>query len=169
MFEIEKEPSPHQSSRKGAEINLIVVHADASPSEGATINWLRHPDSEVSYHYLIGRDGKVSQFVDEYRKAWGAGVSEWTADCTVGNSVNPHALNVAFSNAGPGKEELYTEQQYHRAGELLYQLMLRHNVPLHRIRGHDEVSPGRKTDPYSYFKWSKLYESIGLAARELKA
>ena len=164
---IEKTPSPHQSSRKGSEIKLIVVHADASPSEGATINWLQHQDSQVSYHYLVGRDGRIYQFVEDNKKAWHAGVSDWTADCLVVNSVNPTSIGVALSNNGKGEE--YTEKQYAAAGELIHELMLRYDVPLHRIRGHNEVAPERKSDPYEYFSWAKLMQHIGLAARELKA
>lgn len=164
---ITKEPSPHQSSRKGSEIKLIVVHADASPSEGSTINWMRHPDSQVSYHYLVGRDGRLYQLVDDNRKAWHAGVSDWTAECLVGNSVNPTSIGVAFSNDGKGEE--YTDTQYKVGGELLYELMLRYGIPLHRIRGHNEVAPERKSDPYDYFEWPRLMAAIGAAARDVKA
>jgi N-acetylmuramoyl-L-alanine amidase len=151
--------SPHRSSRFGAPIKLIVIHGDAGKSDGGTVAWIKDPKSQVSYHYLIGRAGGIYQFVPEEEKAWHAGKSTWP-DCTVGNSVNASSIGVAFANDGT---EQFKPEQYRAGAKLVAQISKRHNIPLHLIRGHLEVSPGRKTDPWQHFDWFTFFGELGLA------
>ena len=37
------------------------------------LNWLCNPESEVSAHYFLHRDGTIVQLVDETKRAWHAG------------------------------------------------------------------------------------------------
>jgi N-acetylmuramoyl-L-alanine amidase len=159
--------SPNFSSRQGFRPELIVVHGDAGSSDEGTLTWLGMERSKASYHYLVGRDGVVYQLVDEEDKAWHAGVSDWPG-CLVKNSVNPTSLGVAFANDGSGREP-FEPIQYKHGADLMHQLMIRYGIPLHRIRGHNEVAPGRKTDPWDHFEWDELFRQIGRYSRALKA
>lgn len=136
---------------------MIVIHGDAGKTDAGTISWIQNPISEVSYHYLIGRDGKVYQFVEDPRKAWHAGESEW--DGVIG--VNPISIGVCFANDGTGTEP-YTKDQYPAGAKLVATLCRKHRIPCDLIRGHFEVSPGRKTDPWSWFDWPLFYEMYGM-------
>ena len=156
-MEIEQRPSPNQSSRKGHVPRMVVIHGDAGRSDNGTISWIQNDDSDVSYHYLIGRDGRLYQFVDEAEKAWHSGTSEWDGF----NSVNWISIGVSFANDGTGKEK-YRSAQYDRGTRLVAEICQRHNIPSHMIRGHFEVSPGRKTDPWDHFNWPKFYELFGM-------
>lgn len=62
-------PSPNQEyTRYGYPIEMIVVHYTASGSTAGTVSWFMNPDSQVSVHYIVGRDGEIVQLVkDEYR------------------------------------------------------------------------------------------------------
>lgn len=164
-MEIHDFPSPNHSSRRGHKPELIVVHGDAGKSDEGTISWLQLEKSKVSYHFLVGRDGVVYAFVSEEQKAWHAGVSDWP-NCQVANSVNPTSIGVAFANSGPG--EPFEPIQYKVGAELIHAIMVRWDIPLHRIRGHHEVSPGRKTDPWDHFEWDELWRQIGRYSRSLK-
>ena len=155
-------PSPHQSSRKGAAIGMVVIHGDAGKTDEGTASWLQAEESGVSYHYLVGRNGDVYQFVPEDAKAWHAGQSQWGA-MTVGNSVNPTSVGVAFANDGSG-DEMYTEHQYRAGAELVADICTRHGIPLHLVRSHAEVSPGRKTDPWGWFDWRRFFALLGMYA-----
>jgi N-acetylmuramoyl-L-alanine amidase len=139
---------------------MVVIHGDAGRTDAGTISWIESPDSQVSYHYLVGRDGQVHQFVDEAEKAWHAGVSEWP-ECTVGNSVNPTSIGVAFANDGAGNEP-YTSAQYAQGAKLVGGIIRRHRIPIDMIRGHFEVSPGRKEDPWSWFDWERFITDVAL-------
>lgn len=150
-------PSPHHSSRKGHIPRMVVIHGDAGHSDAGTVAWIQDPVSRVSYHYLVGRDGAVYQFVDERDKAWHAGQSEWDGF----SGVNEISIGVSFANDGTG-QEAYRSCQYGHGGRLVADICRRHRIPCHMIRGHYEVSPGRKTDPWSWFNWPHFYELFGM-------
>ena len=114
-------PSPHYSSREGHPIKLIIIHGDAGKSDAGTVSWLTSPKSKVAYHWLVGRDGTVYQFVDEAEKAWHAGVSSWP-DCTVNKSVNAHSVGVSFANDG---KESYKPVQYTAGARLVAEIRAR--------------------------------------------
>jgi N-acetylmuramoyl-L-alanine amidase len=152
--------TPHQSPRKGEVVRMVVIHGDAGKSDAGTVSWIEAPESKVSYHYLVGRDGTVYQFVREDLKAWHAGDSAWPG-CTVGKSVNAASIGVAFANDGT---EEYRPPQYKAGAKLVADICKRHGVPLHMIRGHYEVSPGRKSDPWQHFSWADFYKLLGLFA-----
>ena len=156
---IKQKPSPHHRSRGGSKPTMIVIHGDAGHSDAGTVSWVTNVVSKVSYHYLIGRDGTVYQFVPESEKAWHAGVSEFKGE-TVGNSVNPFSIGVSFANDGLGNEA-YRPIQYEVGGELVAAICKRHGIPLHRVTTHSVVSPGRKTDPWGWFDWSAFLCEVG--------
>lgn len=158
MSYVDKRESPNHSERGGARPRMVVIHADAGKTEAGTISWIMNPEAKVSYHYLIGRDGTVYQLVSEELKAWHAGESSWHG-MTVGNSVNPTSIGVAFANDGT---EAYRDAQYEAGGHLVAEICKRYGIPLDLIRGHNEVSPGRKRDPFPQFSWEKFYGLLGL-------
>ena len=160
-----QKPTPHKSSREGHKVSLVVIHGDAGKTDDGTIAWLADPASKVSYHYLIGRNGRVYQFVPEQQKAWHAGISSYNGEKVV-NSVNPFSIGICFANNGTGAEG-YTDIQYVEGAKLLAAVCKRHNLPLHRVRGHWEVSPGRKTDPWLWFNWEHFYTLFGVETRKL--
>lgn len=164
-MKIQQKDTPHSSSRKGHRPTLVVIHGDAGKSDAGTIAWVAHPDSEVSYHYFVGRDGTIYQFVHEKENAWHAGLSKFHGE-EIGNSVNRISIGVAFANNGTGKEK-YTDAQYERGAELLADICRRNGIPLHRVRGHFEVSPGRKSDPWAWFDWERLYCAFGRFTRSV--
>jgi len=98
-------PSPHHNERPaGTKILCIVLHADAGKTEAGTIAHLQNPDlpktQRVSYHYFIGRDGRLYRFVKDHRRAWHAGISEWHGM----PNVNDFSLGVSFANDQLGEE-----------------------------------------------------------------
>lgn len=152
--------SPHHSSRGGHRPGMVVIHGDAGTSDEGTVGWIQDPVSRVSYHYLVGRDGSEYRLVPEAEKAWHAGPSSWEG-YTVRGSVNPTSIGVAFANDG---EEPFREIQYDVGGRLVAEICARHGIPVHLIRGHYEVSPGRKTDPWKHFNWGVFFRWVGLHA-----
>lgn len=158
-MKVRRTASPHFSSREGQRIRMVVLHADASPNAKGSIAWMQDPQSQVSYHYLIDRTGGVFSLVDEADKAWHAGKSTWAEVPVIRGSVNHVSIGVCVSNAGDG--ERYRPIQYETVGRLVADICRRHNIPAHLIRGHNEVSPGRKTDPYKTFDWSDFWGWFG--------
>jgi N-acetylmuramoyl-L-alanine amidase len=141
MLEDRWAPCPHKSSRRGQPIRLVVLHADASPREASTISWLAHPDSQVSYHVLIHRDGTATRFVGDGDTAWHSGRSAWNG--VVG--VNRISLGLALANRQDGHEALTDAQRETARRWLAYWQQLYPTIEA--VVTHTMVSPGRKSDP----------------------
>ena len=54
------------------------------------------PESRVSCHYVIGRDGRVTQMVAESMRAWHAGVSHWAGE----TDINSRSIGIEIDNPG---------------------------------------------------------------------
>ena len=106
---------------------------------------------------MIGLDGKLYRCVAETHKAWHAGRSTYGGR-EIAGSVNPISLGVALTNDGT---QPYKEAQYDTLGHLLADLMRRHRIPPSDVRGHNEVAPGRKVDPYDSFDWGRVLGLVG--------
>lgn len=62
--------SPNQSSRRGARVNLVVLHDTEGSYDGA-IAWFRSTASQVSAHIVLREDGlEATQMVPYAAKAW---------------------------------------------------------------------------------------------------
>jgi N-acetylmuramoyl-L-alanine amidase len=132
--------SPHHNARKGP-IRLVVLHADASPSEKGTLSWLTDPASKVSYHVLIGRHGGIYRLVPESRRAWHAGVSAWPGIA----DVNGASLGLSFANRHDGTEAL-TPLQMASAQSVIAEWRAKYPT-IEAVTTHAAVAPGRKSDP----------------------
>jgi N-acetylmuramoyl-L-alanine amidase len=132
--------SPHHNARKGP-IRLVVLHADASPSEKGTLSWLMDPASKVSYHVLIGRHGGIYRLVPESRRAWHAGVSAWPGIA----DVNGASLGLSFANRHDGTEAL-TPLQMASAQSVIAEWRAKYPT-IEAVTTHAAVAPGRKSDP----------------------
>lgn len=107
-MKITAQASPNHNARpKGMAIDTIVLHADAADNAKASISWIASPQSKVSYHVLIDRDGSVYRFVETARRAWHAGVSLFDGR----SNVNDFSIGLAFANKNDGVEP-YTDLQY---------------------------------------------------------
>lgn len=139
----------------GARVDCLVLHADASRSEVGTIEWIRRPESKVSYHYLIHRDGAITQFVPGAMRAWHAGASAFQGRV----NVNDFSLGVAFSNDQRG--EPFRVAQLQAGVELVADLCWEYRIPLPRITTHAAIAPGRKTDPGPLFPLAAFLTDVG--------
>src|SRR5690606_39685224 len=79
--------SPNHGPRPaGVAPSLIVVHGTAGRTDAGDVDWCTQPESQVSYHYIVGRDGTLYALVPEDRRAWHAGRSEWEGRQNVNRS-----------------------------------------------------------------------------------
>ena len=58
-------------------IKFIIIHYTGMKKESAAIKRLQDPKSKVSSHYLIKKDGEITNLVPDLYEAWHAGVSSW--------------------------------------------------------------------------------------------
>lgn len=108
----------------------------------------------VSSHLLICRDGTIRQYVPFDKRAWHAGVSSWAGRA----SCNDYSIGIELQGTDT---QPYEEVQYTRLGEVIRVLL--HHYPrlcASHIVGHQEIAPGRKSDPGASFDWRRLYSEI---------
>ncbi|WP_342244836.1 1,6-anhydro-N-acetylmuramyl-L-alanine amidase AmpD [Pseudomonas sp. OTU5201] len=160
-------PSPNFNCRPQGEVSLLVIHnISLPPAQFGTgkvqaffqnrLDPAEHPyfegirDLKVSAHFLIERNGAVTQFVSCNERAWHAGVSlfEGRENC------NDFSLGIELE----GTDDLpFTEPQYAALIALVEQLRRAYPaITPERICGHSDIAPGRKTDPGPAFDWARL-------------
>ena len=141
--------SPNFDERKP---NLVIIHHTSDDTVDQALRTLANPLRSVSAHYLIGRDGRIIQLVDERARAWHAGASKWGAD----TDINSASLGVELDNNG---REPFADAQISALLELLADIKQRYRIPDANFLGHADVAPRRKVDPSRYFPWKTLAEN----------
>ena len=114
---------------------------------------------EVSSHYLIGdRPATIYRLVDENRRAWHAGVSQWQGRTWLNAStLGIEMVNPGFTErAGVRQWYPYPPEQIDALVLLLKDIVARHQLPLGAIIGHSDIAPQRKVDPGPLFPWKRL-------------
>jgi AmpD protein len=165
--------SPNYDERPpGAVPELIVIHSISLPPCEYGGDWiddlftnrldpLAHPyfadiaQLRVSSHALIRRDGEMVQYVPFHARAWHAGESNYAGrDC-----CNDFSIGIELEGCD---EDGYTAQQYEQLGCLIASLLEAYpTLSVDRIAGHNDIAPGRKTDPGKHFAWSQMRDCIG--------
>lgn len=164
-------PSANCNERPTGEVSLLVIHnISLPPGQFGTgkvqefftsgLHADEHEyfagivDMRVSAHFLIERDGVITQFVSCLQRAWHAGIS-----CFAGrDNCNDFSLGIELE----GTDELpFTDAQYQALTALSQQLLAAYPaLTLQRICGHSDIAPGRKTDPGPNFDWPRLRQGL---------
>lgn len=172
LTEAEYCPSAHYNDRPdGTVISLLVIHNISLPPNEFGGEYIKyfftgcldpnlHPyfadiyQMRVSAHCLITRDGRVVQFVPFDKRAWHAGASSFQGvkDC------NDYSIGIELE----GTDHIpYTDAQYHSLIGLTKKLQTHYpEINIAKIVGHNDIAPGRKTDPGMAFNWSRYRQMI---------
>jgi N-acetylmuramoyl-L-alanine amidase len=148
-------PSPSHDDR-WAPIDVLLLHYTGMPGEEEALDRLTSEDSRVSSHYFVFSDGRIVQLVEEGRRAWHAGASEWCGE----DDINSRSIGIEIANVGhaaPGGDPPpFAEAQIEAVIGLCRDILGRHPIPPHRVLAHSDVAPGRKADPGERFPWQRL-------------
>jgi N-acetylmuramoyl-L-alanine amidase len=166
--------------------SYVIIHYTADSSMEGAIDWFKNPVAEASAHLVIGRDGRIVQMVPFNQRAWHAGNSSWGN--IVG--LNSYSVGIELVNAGklvkkqgnyvnwaghviPEDEVIqaihknetspcfwheYTQAQFDAAIEVSKALVSTYSIL--EILGHDDIAPGRKTDPGPAFPMSAFTSRV---------
>jgi len=132
--------------------NFVIIHHTAQNSCEQTLKTFTTAKSQVSAHYVICKDGTIHHMLNDYLRAWQAGVSKW------GNNtdINSSSIGIEIDNNG---FEPFTDEQVSSLLTLLATLKKAYGIPTANFIGHEDIAPGRKVDPNVYFPWRKLADS----------
>jgi len=160
-------------------VDLIVIHhitcppgsfapADVEALFLGTLDTTKHPayreieGRELSAHFLVDRQGRVTQFVATGRAAYHAGASRWRG------REGCNGFSIGIELIGDASHD-FTARQYATLARLCRDLMRAHpRITPGRIVGHSQIAwpRGRKKDPGPRFDWRRLHREIsGLRAR----
>lgn len=164
--------SPHCNARPdGTSIDLIVLHAISLPpgqfgtslisdffmgeldiSHYPELSNLEH--LRVSAHFVVNRQGDITQFVPLHKRAWHAGESSWQGR----GNCNDYSIGIEMI----GDEQTpFTPAQYRETARLCRVLMQRFlSITPDRIVGHRDVAPERKWDPGRQWQWQRFHRSL---------
>jgi N-acetylmuramoyl-L-alanine amidase len=166
--------------------DTIVIHFTAGGDAKSAVKTLMDPDAKASAHLVVGRDGSLTQLVPFDTVAWHAGKSAY--DGRVG--LNAYSLGIEIDNAGrlesqggkylswfgreypadqvfqgthrnesePSNWHRYQERDIATVREICALLIKAY--PIKQILGHEEIAPGRKTDPGPAFPLDRLREKL---------
>ena len=129
--------------------NFVIIHHTAQESTAQTLRTFTQPRTEVSAHYVIGRDGRVYHLLNDYLRAWHGGVARWGSD----TDINSSSIGIELDNNGT---EPFAEPQMISLLKLLAGLKKAYNIPAANFLGHGDIAPTRKTDPSARFPWQRL-------------
>jgi N-acetylmuramoyl-L-alanine amidase len=129
--------------------NFVIIHHTAQNSCEQTLKTFTLERTKVSAHYVICKDGTIHHMLNDYLRAWQAGISKW------GNftDINSSSIGIELDNNG---NEPFPESQITSLVKLLDILKRNYSIPAANFIGHADVAPGRKNDPSAFFPWQSL-------------
>lgn len=164
-------PSPHFGARPAGVVpELVVLHSISLPPgeyqngniERLFLNqldWSAHPyferihGTQVSAHFVIARDGELTQYVSCDARAWHAGRSIWRGQ----SECNDWSIGIELEGL---EGEPFEAAQYETLSALMGALC--EHYPITMVAGHEHVAPGRKHDPGAQFDWACLKRMTSL-------
>lgn len=140
-------------SASGRKIDVIIIHSSYNALGGDPYNLEKllaeYKQYGVAPHYLIDREGKIYKLVEEKNIAYHAGESQVPDGRT---DVNNFSVGVEIMNT---EESKFTDEQYAALNNLLRYLRSKYKIKY--VLGHNQIAPGRKTDPWN-LDWERIDE-----------
>jgi N-acetylmuramoyl-L-alanine amidase len=129
--------------------NYVIIHHTAQHSTEQTLKTFTLTKTQVSAHYVIGRDGQVFHMLNDYLRAWHGGVARWGSI----TDINSVSIGIELDNDGI---EPFQEAQLASLLKVLATLKRSYNIPAANFIGHGDIAPVRKNDPSALFPWPRL-------------
>lgn len=130
----------------GRKIDTIIIHSTYNALGGDPFSLKKilniYKSYGVSPHHIIDRGGKTYRLVADENVAYHAGESRMPDGRT---GVNNFSIGIEIIN---NKTDKFTSEQYSSLNDLLR--YLRSKYPIKYVLGHNQIAPGRKTDPWNF-------------------
>lgn len=132
--------------------NYVMIHHTAQDSLAQTVKTFHSAKAGVSSHYVIGRNGKIVQMVNDLYRGHHAGAGRW------GNDTDLNSSSIGIELDNNGTTDPWSDKQIQSLIQLLSYLKKTYNIPQANFIGHMDYAPTRKNDP-SRFPWKLLADS----------
>ncbi len=131
-------------------ISALILHHTSQATDEECIALFQKPESRVSSHFLVGKDGRLYQFVSLEHRAWHAGPS------LLHGRLALNRTSVGVEITGDGNRAPFTPAQIETVVRLVGVLTAMFDIPAPWIVGHEHVAPDRKDDPGILFPWNDV-------------
>lgn len=155
----------------------LIMHYTAGSSAEGSVSWMCNPAAKAAAHLVIGRDGSLTQLASFNRVTWHAGKSEWEGRSGLNGfsigieldnagkleRVGSRWISAVSKRAYADDDVLVANHKHDRPGtppigwheysevqlEVAAQvgLLLMEKYSLKDVLGHEDIAPGRKSDP----------------------
>lgn len=129
--------------------NIVVIHHTAQDSVGQTLETFTLERTQVSAHYVVGKNGEIYHMLNDLYRAWHGGNSQWGSN----TDLNSSSIGIELDNNG---FEEFSPLQMLSLMDLLKDLKEKYNIPAANFIGHSDIAPTRKNDPNRTFPWKDL-------------
>ncbi|PIE45623.1 MAG: 1,6-anhydro-N-acetylmuramyl-L-alanine amidase AmpD [Gammaproteobacteria bacterium] len=163
-------PSPNCDARPAADISLLVIHHISLPPHCFGGNdivdffcnrldvdkdpfYQEIAQLTVSAHVLIKRNGELVQLVSFNDRAWHAGQSAYQGR----EACNDFSIGIELEG---DEKTVYRYGQYKSLIALTKAIQTAYPQIGTNITGHENIAPGRKTDPGPTFDWQRYLEAL---------
>ncbi|MEU1514295.1 peptidoglycan recognition family protein [Streptomyces sp. NPDC005811] len=134
-------------------VDMIVVHVTQGDLASA-VQAFEDPGHLAAAHYIVGRDGGVTQMIRELDVAYHAG----------NRAYNERSVGIEHEGFVDRPED-FTDAMYEASARLTARICERYGIPVDRehIIGHVEVPGTDHTDPGEHWDWDRYLKLVKTA------
>ncbi|MFJ4484063.1 N-acetylmuramoyl-L-alanine amidase [Streptomyces longwoodensis] len=134
-------------------IDRVVVHVTQG-SLASAVKVFQDPGHRAAAHYIVGRDGRVTQMIRELDVAFHAGNREY----------NERSVGVEHEGF-VDRASSFTDAMYASSARLTAGICARYGIPVDRdhVIGHVEVPGADHTDPGPHWDWDRYIRLVRTA------
>ena len=138
-------------------IDMVVVHVTQG-SLASAVKAFQDPGHRAAAHYIVGKDGRITQMIRELDVAYHAG----------NRSYNERSVGIEHEGFVDRPED-FTDAMYAASARLTAGICARYGIPVDRehIIGHVEVPGTDHTDPGRHWDWDRYLKLVREAGRAL--
>ncbi|MFD5402923.1 N-acetylmuramoyl-L-alanine amidase [Streptomyces griseorubiginosus] len=136
-------------------IDMVVVHVTQG-SFASAVKVFQDPGHGAAAHYIVGKDGRITQMIRELDVAYHAG----------NRSYNERSVGIEHEGFVDRPED-FTDEMYAASARLTAGICARYGIPVDRehIIGHVEVPGTDHTDPGRHWDWDRYMKLVRQAGR----
>ncbi|WP_037677707.1 N-acetylmuramoyl-L-alanine amidase [Streptomyces griseus] len=140
------------------DVDMVVIHVTQG-DYGSAVKAFQDPEHKAAAHYIVRKDGRVTQLIRELDVAFHAGNREY----------NERSIGIEHEGF-VDRASSFTDEMYAASARLTAGICARYGIPVDRehIIGHVEVPGTDHTDPGKLWDWDRymrLVREAGAATR----
>ncbi|WP_406145785.1 N-acetylmuramoyl-L-alanine amidase [Streptomyces sp. NBC_01012] len=137
-------------------VDRVIIHVTQGSFESA-VNVFQDPAHKAASHYVVGKDGQVTQMIRELDVAYHAG----------NRSYNERSVGIEHEGFIDRPQD-FTKKMYEASAKLTAAICKRYSIPVDRehIIGHVEVPGTDHIDPGPNWDWPRYMKLVRAASTD---